>query len=157
MSFEDTIIGLVGGFLISILTFYVGMQVQRRAERKSFLREHIRQYYPILRELAIDLGYAVSAKLQDSWDSKSLADVSSKISKELESFATAYLKLRQSGLEPELESCDRDTANELKGLYTMWKMENPAALMSNLDRYHTRVIVCRNLVEGYLKGKWWHV
>jgi hypothetical protein len=155
MSFEDTIVGFVGGFLISLLTFYVGMQVQRRAERKNFLRKHIRQFYPILRGLAMDLGYAVSLKLKDNSDLKSLADVSSKISMELESFSAAYLKLRESGLEPELESCDRDAANELKGLYTMLKMENPLALMSNLDRYHNKVIVCRNLVESYLKGKWW--
>jgi hypothetical protein len=153
MSLEDTITGLIGGFLISLLTFYVGMQIQRRAEQKRFLREHIRQFFPILRELAADLSYVVSIRLQDNPDTTSLATITEKISKGFECFITTYFKLRQSGLEPELESCDQNTANELKGLYTMWKIEGSTALVSNLERYHNKVIICRNLVEGYLKER----
>jgi hypothetical protein len=157
MSSEDTIIGLVGGVIVSVVMFYIGMLVQRRADRKSFLREHIRQFYPILRELSIDLGYALSSKLKDNFEIKSLEDVLPKISNQFESYTALYLKLTQNGLEPELESVDQNTANELKGLYILWKLENPVSVSSNFDKYHAKVIICRNLVESYLKGKWWQI
>jgi hypothetical protein len=157
MSVEDTIIGLIGGFAISIVTFYVGTQIQRRSERKGFLREHVRRFYPILRELATDLGYAISMKLHDDLETTSLVDVLSRISKEFESYTAAYLELRKSGLEPELETSDKDTANELKGLFVLWKLESAVVLANNFEPCHSKVIICRNLVEGYLKGKWWQV
>lgn len=157
MSAEDTIIGLVGGAVVSVVMFYIGMLVQRRADRKNYLREHIRQFYPILRELSTDLSYALSLKLQENFNLNSLKDVLPKISTGFESYTIAYLKLRQSGLEPELESVNQNTANELKGLYVLWKLENPVSLSSNFDRYHAKVTVCRNLVETYLKGRWWQI
>jgi hypothetical protein len=157
MSVEDTIIGLIGGFAISVVTFYVGMQIQRRAERKGFLREHVRRFYPILRELATDLSYAISTKLHDNPDPTSLADVLSKMSKEFDSYTAAYLELRKGGLEPELESSDKNTADELKGLYVLWKLESSSAFAGNFEPYLSKVIICRNLVEAYLRGKWWRV
>jgi hypothetical protein len=157
MSVEDTIIGLIGGFAISIVTFYIGMQVQQRSERRSFLREHVRQFYPILQELTMELDYGISITLQDGLDESSLVNVSSRITKKLESYKEAYNALRDSGLEPELESSDKNAANELKGLYNLCKLETSAGVPSKFDRYHEKTKVCRNLVESYLKGKWWRV
>lgn len=152
MSLEDTIVGLIGGFLISLVTFYVGMQIQQRKERKQALREHIRKFFPILRELTDDLSYAVSIKLRSERDLESFDDLAKKISSKFEFFEGTYSTFRNSGLEPELESTDKKTANELKGLFTSWKMEGPSTIKDKVDQYYSKVIVCKNLVEGYLKG-----
>jgi len=151
MSLEDTIVGLIGGFLISLATFYIGMKAQRRAERKQVLREHVRKFFPLLRELGDDLSYAMSIKLRSEADSASFAGLTKKIALKFESFEAAYSTFREAGLEPELESSNRSAANELKGLFISWKMENRATLADKLDQYYSKVIVCRNLVESYLK------
>jgi len=42
-------------------------------------------------------------------------------------------------------------ANELKGLFTSLKMEGLIAFKDKFDFYFSKVIVCKNLVEDYLK------
>jgi len=90
--------------------------------------------------------------LRSERDLESFDDLAKKISSKFEFFKGAYSTFRNSGLEPELESIDKKTANELKGLFTSWKMEGPSTLKDKVDQYYSKVIVCKNLVEGYLKG-----
>jgi hypothetical protein len=151
VSLEDTIVGLVGGFLISLITFYIGMRIQRQIERKQALREHIRKFFPTLRELTDDLSYAISIKLRSEQDLESFGDVTKKICAKFELFEEIYSTLRNSGLEPELESADKKTANELKGLFILWRMEGTSNFKDKIDQYYSKVIVCKNLVEAYLK------
>lgn len=118
MSLEDTIVGLIGGFFISLITFYISMYLQQRKEKKEELKKHIRKFYPILRELKDDLSYAVSIKLRGESESGSFDDLSRKISSKFKLFEAAYLEFRNNGFEPELESVDKNMANVLKGLFT---------------------------------------
>lgn len=98
------------------------------------------------------MSYAVSIRLRSDLDQVSFDYLTKKIISKLESFQAAYSAFRDVGLEPELESSDRDTANELKGLFISWVMESPTTFGDKLDEYYSKVVVCRNLVESYLKS-----
>jgi len=151
MGLEDTIVGFVGGLFISLASVYAGMYLQRRKERKETLRKHIRNFYPILRELVDDFSYAISIKLRSESESDSFDELSGKISSKFESFVRVYSEFRNVGFEPELESVDKAMANELKGLYTSLKMEGLMSFKNKFDYYYLKVKVCKNLVEAYLR------
>lgn len=151
MTIEDTLVGLVGGFVISIVTFYVGMKITRRAERREKLRKHVRKFFPLLRELGDDLSYAISISMRSDARGTRFEDLSEKIVSKLNSFEMAYSNFRGAGLEPELESSDKRMSNELKGLFTLWKMDDHVTLPNKFSLYYSKVLVCRNLLEDYLK------
>lgn len=139
------------GFVISIVTFYIGMKITRRAERREKLRKHVRKFFPLLRELGDDLSYALSISMRSDARDTQFEGLSEKIISKLNSFGMAYSNFREAGLEPELESSDKRMSNELKGLFILWKMYDHATLPNKFDIYFSKVLVCRNLVEGYLK------
>jgi len=151
LTIEDTVVGLIGGFALSMITFYVGMKITGMKERRERLRKHIRKLFPILRELGDDLSYAISIKMRSEVKETRLDDLSQKIAIKLNSFVTIYSNFRAAGLEPELDSSDEKMSNELKGLFTSWKMDDQSAVSNKLDLYRSKVIVCKNLLESYLK------
>lgn len=151
MTIEDTLIGLVGGFVISLVTFYVSMKLKRRTARRESLRKHVRKFFPILRELGDDLSYTISIRMRNDTRATRIKELSEKIVIKLNSFEKTYTDFRMAGLEPELESSDKKMSNELKGLFTMWKIDDPIALPNKLNIYYSKVLACRNLLESYLK------
>lgn len=151
MTIEDTLLGLVGGFLISMVTFYISMKITRRKERREELKKHVRKFFPLLRELADDLSYAISTIMRSEPNDASLENLLEKIIAILNSFRKAYSDFREAGLEPELESSDKKLSNELKGLFITWKMDDHTSLHNKLNSYYSKVLVCRNLLESYLK------
>lgn len=151
LTVEDTIIGLVGGFSLSLVTFYLSTKVTRKAERKENLRKHVRKFFPLLRELGEDLSYATSMRMRSGSTDTQFEELSAKIAKELDYFAFIYANFRKAGLEPELESSDKRMSDELKGLFTLWKIGGHNTLADNPEKYYSRILICRNLIEGYLK------
>lgn len=151
MTIEDTLVGLIGGFIISIVTFYIGMKITRVAERREKLREHVRKFVPRLKELGTDLSYAISISLRSDAKDTRFKDLLEKIVSNLNSFERIYSNFAEAGLEPELESSDKKMSNELKGLFILWKMDDHDSLPNKLNSYHSKVRVCRNLIEDYLK------
>lgn len=147
----DTILGLIGGFFITLISFLIHQKLTRKAERVENLRKHIRKFFPILKELGDDLSYVISIRLRSDSSVIESKNLTEKISEKLILFEQTFSKFRSNGLEPELDSSDSKLLNELKGLFIMWKMDNRKVLSNNIDTYHSKVIVCQNLVENYLK------
>jgi len=150
MTIQDTIIGLMGGFLISLLTFYVSQKIRKTEAKRERLRKHVRIFFPLLRELRDDLSYAISMKMRGETVSP-FKELLEKVVTNLDSFEEAYMNFRKAGLEPELESSDKSMSVELKGVFTLWKMDDHDALHNELNVYYSKVLVCLNLLEDYLK------
>ena len=71
----DIIVGLIGGFGISILTFIISRRITRKAERVEMLREHIRKFFPALKEMGDDLSYFIALKRHLWYNSASILEM----------------------------------------------------------------------------------
>jgi hypothetical protein len=89
--------------------------------------------------------------LREEQEFESFDDLARKISSKFDFFKATYLKFRSNGYEPELEAMDKKMANELKGLFVLLRVEDSSNLKNKVDHYYSKVIVCKNLVEEYLK------
>ena len=147
----DTVVGLIGGFVLSMITFLIGLKITKNKERRERLRKHIRKFFPLLSELAVDLSYTISTQMRSKTNDPPSRNLLEKIVKKLNSFEKAYSELRGAGLEPELESSDKKMSVEIKGLFTTWKIDGHKNLANKLNVYYSKAIVSRNLVESYLK------
>lgn len=139
--------GLIGGFVIE----HYRLKHVLKVEKIKRLAPYLEQVYPIIRDLTIDSAYAI--ELQQRGD-KNLP-LLKKLCKCLKEFGSWYRVFRQNGMEPELESLDRDLCRLLSGVFVYSQLSakyGTSYIFQRLERFHSVCLKGRESLEKLLKG-----